>query len=97
MPHLDASLFSFRHVFLRDGESRFARPVAAITCIARQMQERLAWVLHGNPAQAAPRARIDRVVRTQDERFAGAVDHADVERIARAFDRREPEGMRRWD
>jgi hypothetical protein len=64
------------------GESRFTRPVAAITAFVQRLAAR--W--HDMPP--APRARREREIRALEEEFARATDHADLERRQRAYDRR---------
>lgn len=95
MPHMTADSFSFRNVFVRNGESRFARPVAAITGYAMALRDRTVSAFAARGAVAAPRLREDRDmdVRALEEDLAHASDHGHVERIQRAFDRREAEGM----
>ena len=111
MPHTDAVSMSLRAVACaspatlcaptlarrRPGESRFARPVATITWLVVAWQKRIAQALSWRAAAAAPRIRKDIEVRAIEERYSKAVDHGDIERLERAFDRREAEGMRTWD
>jgi hypothetical protein len=84
MPHLDA--LTLRVTFARDGQSRFARPVAAITAFVRRMLD-APWA-----TPAAPRIRQDLEVRAIEEAMGRAVDHADLERMERAYDRRDAGG-----
>ena len=111
MPHTDAVSMSLHTVACaspaalcaptlgrrRRGESRFARPVATITWWVVAWQRRIARTLSWRGTPATPRVRKDIEVRAIEERFAQAVDHGDIERLERAFDRREAEGMRTWD
>ena len=88
MLHLDA--LTLRLTFARDGQSRFARPVAAITSLVQR--------LLAAPTQAPtqlptpPRIRQDMEVRAIEDAMRHAVDHADLERMERAYDRRDAGG-----
>lgn len=93
MPHLNADTLSLRNAAVRHGESRFARPVAIITCYARSLRDKIAGAFVMPAAPAAPRIRQDMDVRALEEALAHAADHGDIERIQRAFDRREAEGV----
>ena len=111
MPHTDAVSMSLRTMACaspatpctpalgrrRRGESRFARPVATITGWVVAWQKRIAQTISWRSSPAVPCIRKDIEVRAIEERFAQAVDHGDIERLERAFDRREAEGMRTWD
>lgn len=119
MPHTSADTLSLRNVFLRNGESRFARPVAAITSHALALRDRLMSLptltgsgtgsppggrfaiggpLAGTPqAPTVARHREDMDVRKLEDDLAHAADHGDIERIERAFDRREAEGVHLGD
>ena len=104
MPHTDAVSMSLHTVACaqglarrRPGESRFARPVATISWWFIAGHRRIARALSWRAAPAAPRTAKDIEARAIEERFAKATDHGDVERLERAFDRREAEGMRTWD
>ena len=78
MPHVDGALFSG---FLAPrGESRFARPVAAIT----------AYVRH---AFAATTHAVDRETRQHEAGYGAATDVHDLERMQRDSDRRD---VRPW-
>lgn len=78
MPHVDGALFSG---FLAPrGQSRFARPVAAITAYVR------------NAFTATPGA-ADRETRQHEAAYAGATDAHDLERMQRDADRRD---VRPW-
>jgi len=81
MPHLDA--LTIRATFTRNGQSRFARPVAAITGRLRR------WLVAPWHAQAAPRIRQDLEVRALEERFGRAADIADFTRMERDFEARD--------
>lgn len=93
MPHTNADTFSLHNVFVRNGESRFARPVAAITCHALALRDSIANAFTTHTAPVTPRIRQDMDVRALEEQLARAVDHGHVERLERAFDRREAEGV----
>ncbi|MFO1303084.1 MAG: hypothetical protein U1F54_05090 [Burkholderiales bacterium] len=84
MPHVDA--FTLRPYFARNGQSRFARPVAAITAFVKRV------IAAPSPAPAAPRIRQDMEVRAIEDAMRHAVDHADLERMERAYDRRDAGG-----
>ncbi|MFO1302454.1 MAG: hypothetical protein U1F54_01910 [Burkholderiales bacterium] len=84
MPHLDA--LTLRLTFARDGQSRFARPVAAVTSLVQR------WFTAPRHAPAAPRIRQDVEVRAIEDAMRHAVDHADLERMERAYDRRDAGG-----
>ncbi|MCC6197118.1 MAG: hypothetical protein IT518_21895 [Burkholderiales bacterium] len=87
MPHVDT--LTFRATPYR--ESPFARPVAAITAFLRGLLARPFAPRCGDPV--APRTRQDLEVRTIEERFAHAHGHADLERMERAFNRRDGGGL----
>ena len=88
MPHLDA--LTLRLTFARDGQSRFARPVAAVTSFVHRLLAAPTQV----PGQAptTPRIRQDMEVRAIEDAMRHAVDHADLERMERAYDRRDAGG-----
>ncbi len=91
MPHIDTlSLFS---PWTAAGQSRFARPVAAITGLV----QRLGSALSRRPDPARPRIRQDLDVRRAEVHFSSATDLADLERMERDWDRRDAGGMRTWD
>ena len=81
MPHLDA--LTLRATFARNGQSRFARPVAKITALVRRF---LATPWH---APATPRIRQDLDVRAMEERFGRAADIAEFTRLERDFEARD--------
>jgi hypothetical protein len=81
MPHLDA--LTIRVTFARNGQSRFARPVAAITERIRR------WLVAPWCAQAAPRIKQDLEVRALEERFGRAADIAEFTRMERDFEARD--------
>ena len=91
MPHIDTlSLFT---PWSASGQSRFARPVAAITSFMRRLASGL-----GHPLPPArPRIRQDLDVRQAEVHFSSATDLADLERMERDWDRRDAGGMRTWD
>lgn len=95
MPHTHADTLSLPVTYRRAGESRFARPVAAITAVVQNVRAKLAEVVAQHTGPVVPRIRQDIDVRALEERFAQATDHGDLERMERAFDRRE--GDRAWD
>ena len=95
MPHLHADTLSLPAACHRPGESRFARPVAAITAAVEKVRAGVAQALALRTAPTPPRIRQDLEVRALEERFARATDHGDLERMERAFDRREAD--RAWD
>ena len=93
MPHVDQTLPRWT----THGQSPFARPVAALTAAAR----RVVAALSSPPRDAAPPAPPPRIaqdleVRRLEEAFAQATDHHDLERMERAWDRRDGGGMRPW-
>ncbi len=99
MPHVDGAL---RGAWTARGESRFARPVAAITAAARRWTEVLAkrWpqtLARPLGMPAAPRIRQDIEVRALEETFGRAADFADFQAMERDFERREAGGVRSWD
>ena len=81
MPHLDA--LTIRLTFARNGQSRFARTVAAIT---GHIRRRLVAPWH---APAAPRIRQDLEVRAMEDRFGRAADIAEFTRLERDFEARD--------
>lgn len=94
MPHLHAETLPLP-AYRRPGESRFAQPVAAITAAVDKVRARIAQVVALRTTPTPPRIRQDLEVRALEERFARATDHGDLERMERAFDRRD--GDRAWD
>ena len=97
MPHLHADTLSLRNVFMRHGESRFARPVAIITGFALSLRAAVAGSIADRSEPVVPRIRQDMDVRALEEQLAHAADHGDIERMQRAFERREAEGVHTWD
>src|SRR5437764_4417862 len=81
MSHPDA--LSLRMSFHSRGQSLFARPVAAITSFVRR---HLGKSQH---APAPPRIAQDLEVRAIEESLDHASDLADLERMQRAYDRRD--------
>ena len=81
MPHLDA--LTLRATFARNGQSRFARPVAAITGFARR------WLTSPWQVRSAPRIEQDLEVRAMEERFGRAADFAEFTRLERDFEARD--------
>lgn len=89
MPHLDA--LTLRNSWTsRRRYSPFARPVAAITAFVRGWTDALR-------APAKPRLRQDVEVRAIEERFGRASDLPDLERMERAYGRRDAGGTGSWD
>lgn len=84
MPHLDS--LTLRATFARDGQSRFAQPVAAITAFVQR------WLTAPWHVRPVPRIRQDLEVRAVEDAMGRAVDHADLERLERAYDRRDAGG-----
>jgi hypothetical protein len=87
MPHLDT--LSLRTSRNHRGQSPFARPVAAITAFVRR---RLA-----KSRQVPSRAAQDLEMLALEEKLGQASDVADLERMQRAYDRRDAGGVRAWD
>ena len=81
MPHLDA--LTLRVTFARNGQSRFASPVAAITAFVRR------WLVAPWHVPAAPRIKQDLEVRAMEERFGRAADIAEFTRMERDFEARD--------
>lgn len=101
MPHVDGM---FLHAGLaQPGQSRFARPVAKITALARTLAARVHAVLTRRGAGNAggkppvPHARIELAVRQLENYYAGATDVHELERMERDWNRRDGGGMRNWD
>ena len=92
MPHLDAS--TLRLSWTSRGESRFARPVATATAFVSRWTDALRAPFH---APAKPRVRQDIEVRAIEARFGQASDLPDLERMERAYDRRDAGGTGGWD
>jgi hypothetical protein len=90
MPHLDALTLSLTS----RGQSRFARPVAAATALISRWTDALRAPFH---APAKPRVRQEIEVRAIEERFGRASDLPDLERMERAYDRRDAGGTGAWD
>ncbi|MEP7329086.1 MAG: hypothetical protein ABI777_07725 [Betaproteobacteria bacterium] len=101
MPHIDD--LALRTVWLNNGISPFARPVAAITAFVTSLPARAANAFTGWDAGSPARAhdhwygRPEWELRKQEERYAHATDLANLEGMERAFDRREGESMRYWE
>jgi len=81
MPHVDGALVSTD--WSAPGQSRFARPVAAIT----------AFVLRQVAAARTPTAPRDRELRQLEDGYAQAQDAHDLERLQLADERRD---VRPW-
>jgi hypothetical protein len=81
MPHLDA--LTLRATFARNGQSRFAKPVAAVTAFVRR------WLGIPWHTPSAPRIRQDLEVRAMEERFGRAADIAEFTRLERDFEARD--------
>ena len=92
MPHVDG--MSLRGTWTAQGQSRFARPVAALTAFVRRWTQAVAKPFH---TPAPPRIRQDLEVRALEERFGRAADFADFTRMERDFEQRDAGGMRAWD
>jgi hypothetical protein len=84
MPHLDA--LTLRATFARNGQSRFAGPVAAITAFVHH------WLAAPWHSRSAPRIRQDIEVRALEERFGRAADIAEFTRMERDFEARDAGG-----
>lgn len=97
MPHMHADTLLMRIPARQRGESRFARPVATVTCAILGLRNWALEALAAPSGVAAPRIRQDLEVRALEEKFAHAADHGELERMERAFDRREAEGVHTWD
>lgn len=95
MPHTHADTLSLPVTCPRPGDSRFARPVAIITAVVRKAGDAV-WSLVSPHSEApTPRSAQELAVRGCEERYVRATDHADLERMQRAFDRRD--GDRAWE
>jgi len=89
MPHLDA--LTLRNAWTsRRAYSPFARPVAAVTAIVIRWADALR-------APTKPRLRQDIEVRSLEERLGHASDLHDLERMERAYARRDAGGTGGWD
>jgi hypothetical protein len=97
MPHVDG--LSMPSVWSAHGQSRFARPVAAITAIARRAGGYVVTIFEDWREQAPQQARgrKELEVRQLEEHFTRATDRHDLERMEREWDRRDGGGMRNWD
>ena len=84
MPHIDSLMH--RPTFTRNGQSPFARPVAAIT---RLVVRWFATPWHTRPA---PRIAQDLEVRAMEDRFGRAADIAEFTRLERDFEARDAGG-----
>jgi hypothetical protein len=93
MPHVDQTLLRWP----AQVQSPFARPVALLTAAARRAVTALSGIAR-NPERPshAPRIAQDLEVRRLEEAFAQATDHHDLERMERAWDRRDGGGVRPW-
>jgi hypothetical protein len=92
MPHLDALLL--RTPVTSGGESRFARPVAAITGFVRRWTGATGKAFN---AAKTPRIRQDLETRALEDYFGRASDFADFGRMERDHERRDAGGIRSWD
>ena len=99
MPHVDG--MCLHAGWTQPGQSRFARPVAAVTAFVRTLAERVrAGSRNRVPARGGkppPAARIELEVRQLEEYYARATDVDDLERMERDWNRRDGGGMRSWD
>lgn len=95
MPHIDT--LSLITLWNPRGQSRFARPVAAVTAFVVRSRHALAKAFAGRHASAAPRMRQDLEIRNLEEHYAHAIDLPHLERMERDWDRRDGGGMRTWD
>ncbi len=96
MPHVDG--MSLRSVWTSRGQSRFARPVAAVTAFARHAAGYAKTTLalwRNSTLFARPRKELD--MRELEEHYARAGDVHDLERMERDWDRRDGGGVRNWD
>ncbi len=97
MPQVDGMLS--RSVWSARGQSRFARPVAAVTAFARRAVEAIVASVNQwhertpNP----PRACKELAIRELEEHYARATDLHDLERMQRDWNRRDGGGMRSWN
>ena len=87
MSHHDA--LNFRISWPARGQSLFARPVAAVTAFVRRRLDK--------SRRAPPRIAQDLEMLAIEESLGQASDVADLERMQRAYDRREAGGVRAWD
>jgi len=87
MSHHDA--LNFRISRPTRGQSLFARPVAAITAFVRRRLDK--------SRHAPSRLAQDLEMLAMEESLSQASDVADLERMQRAYDRREAGGVRAWD
>ncbi len=85
MPHVDG--MSLPGGWSTRGQSRFARPVAAVS-------RAVANVVANAVAQWRARKGAD--VRELESHYARAGDAHDLERMERDWDRRDGGGVRRW-
>jgi len=87
MSHHDA--LNLRISWPSRGQSLFARPVAAITAFVRR---------HVDKSRREPsRIAQDLEMLAMEESLGQASDVADLERMQRAYDRREAGGVRAWE
>ncbi len=94
MPHVDQQLSS-RNAWVEQGTSPFARPVAAITEFVQSLPTRAGAAVTGWSTRRPP--PLDREARLQEQRYAGAVDPAQLEGMQRAYDRSEGDSFRNWE
>jgi hypothetical protein len=101
MPHVDG--MSLPPGIRREGESRFAEPVAAITAAVISSYDHVRTAFARWQARRSEQAllrsyaRKSWEIRKRDEDYARATDLADLERMERDWDRRDGGGMRTWD
>ena len=94
MPHVDQQL-SLRSTWVDHGTSPFATSVGAITEFVQSLPTRAGAAVTGWSTRR--HSRLDAEARLQDERYAGAVDSAQLEGMQRAFDRQDDDSFRNWD
>jgi len=88
-----------RSLWFAQGQLWFLRPMAAVTAFTRHaVGAFVARVKHWHERTPnPPRARKELAIRQLEEYYARATDLHDLERMERAYNRRDGGGMRTWD
>lgn len=101
MPHVDGLSLSL--LARAPHESRFAAPVAAITHFVAASVDNAKTAVARWQARRAEQALVESYarqaaqIRKREDLFTSAADHHELERMQRAWDRRDGGGMREWD
>lgn len=101
MPHVDG--LSLPTLARGAHDSRFAAPVAAITRFVSTSLDNAKTAAARWQARRSEQALVESYarkaaqVRKREDAFTTAADHHELERMQRAWDRRDGGGLRDWD